>query len=54
MHQERCNADEANGRGSETWTIGTRLVVDDVEGKERAVEHGLKYVRRDAGAYETR
>jgi hypothetical protein len=54
MHEERCKADEANGRGSFTWTAGTRLGGDDVEGKQRAVEEGLKYAARDAGAYEQR
>ncbi len=54
MHEERCKADEANGRGSFTWTAWTRLAVDDVEGKQRSVEEGLKYAARDAGAYEQR
>ena len=54
MHQERCKADEAKGRVSEIWTIGTRLAADDVEGNERALEDGLKYAKRDAAAYEVR
>jgi len=54
MHQERCKADEAKGRASKTWTIGTRLAATDGEAKERAVEDGLKYAKRDAAAYEAR
>ncbi len=54
MHLERCKADEAKGRGSVEWTIGTRLAVDDVEGRERVRVHGLECAARDATAYEAR
>ena len=54
MHEERCKADEAKGRVSETWTMGTRLAESDVEGRERARVHGLEYVVMDAAAYEAR
>jgi hypothetical protein len=53
MHEERCKVDETQGRESETWKMGTSLAETDVEGKERVVEEGLKYGKRDATAYET-
>ena len=54
MHLERCKADEAQGRVSGTWTIGTRLAESDVEGRERARVHGLECAAMDAAAYEER
>jgi hypothetical protein len=54
MHQERCKADEKNGRLSFEWKIGTRLGEEDVEGMERARVHGVEYAARDAVAYEAR
>ena len=54
MHKERCKADEAKGRLSETWTIGTRLAPSDVEGRARAKVHGLEGAARDAESYEAR
>jgi hypothetical protein len=54
MHQERCKADEAKGRASETWQSVNRLPLEDVDGNARAVEHGLKYAAKDAAAYEAR
>jgi hypothetical protein len=51
---ERCKADEAAGRLFVEWTIGTRLAVDDVEGRERARVHGVECAARDAKAYEAR
>ena len=52
MYQERCKADEAQGRGCCTWTIGTRL--EEGESKDRSVEDGLMYAKRDAVANEAR
>ena len=52
MYQERFKTDEAQGRGCCTWTIGTRL--EEGESKERPVEDGLMYEKRDASAYEAR
>ncbi len=54
MHKERCKADEAKGRLSETWTIGTRLTPSDVEGRACAKVHGLECAARGATAYEAR
>ena len=54
MYLERCKADEAQGRGSVEWRIGTRLAVDDVEGRERARVHGVECAARDAEKYEAR
>lgn len=54
MHQERCKADQANGRASEIFTMGTRLAEHDVDSRERALQDGLKYAQRDAAAYEAR
>ena len=51
---ERCKADEAQGRGSVEWRIGTRLAVDDVEGRERARVHGVECAAKDAEKYEAR
>ncbi len=52
MHEERCKADEAQGRECFERTMGTWL--EEGEARERAVEEGLKYAARDAGAYEKR
>ena len=52
MYQERCKADEAQGRGCCTWTIGTRM--EEGESKERSVEDGLMYAKRDAAANDAR
>ena len=52
MYEARCEADEAHGRECFPRRMGTQL--EEGEAKERAVEEGLKYAKRDAAAYEKR
>ena len=52
MHEARCAADVAHGRECCEWKKGTQR--EEGEAKERAVEEGLKYAKRDAAAYEKR
>lgn len=52
MHEARCAADVAHGRECCEWKKGTQM--EEGEAKERAVEEGLKYAKRDAAAYEAR
>ena len=52
MYEARCEADEAHGRACFPRRMGTQL--EEGEAKERAVEEGLKYAKRDAAAYEKR
>lgn len=52
MYEARCDADEKHGRGCFPRKMGTQL--EEGEEKERAVEEGLKYAKRDAAAYEKR
>ena len=52
MYEARCDADEKHGREYFQRKMGTQL--EEGEAKERAVEEGLKYAKRDAAAYEKR
>jgi hypothetical protein len=52
MYEARCDADEEHGRECFGRKMGTRL--EEGEAKERAVEEGVKYAKRDAAAYEKR
>jgi hypothetical protein len=52
MYEARCEADEAHGRESFPRKMGMQL--EEGEAKERAVEEGVKYAKRDAAAYEKR
>lgn len=52
MYEARCQADEAHGRECFAMKMGTQM--EEGEAKERAVEEGVKYAKRDAAAYEKR
>ncbi len=52
MYEARCKADETQGRECFERKMGTGLA--EGEAKERAVEEGVKYAKRDAEAYEKR
>ena len=52
MQQEQGKADDAAGRERKVWDVGDRLA--EGEGKERAVEEGLRWAKQHAAAYEAR
>ena len=50
MQQAQWAADEKAGRERKPWRVGDRMA--EGEGKERAVEEGLEWAKKHAGAYE--
>jgi hypothetical protein len=50
MMEAQDAADDKAGRKRKPWKIGDRMT--EGEGKERAVEEGLKWAEKHAAAYE--
>ena len=50
MQQAQWEADDKAGRERKPWKVGDRMA--EGEGKERAVEEGLRWAEQHAGAYE--